>query len=103
MFHLLLIVGRVPCYPVCRLLSTFRPPGFPLYSSCCPPPPIPLGTTHNGCTAVPSLICLIFVAHDHEPSGRLVDRPVPLTPISSCSGPQRDLKVNSKHPGGVFR
>ena len=47
-----LLVGLVPCYPVCRSsLSYDRPPRFPFESSCCPPSPHSLGRVsfHSCC------------------------------------------------------
>ena len=84
MFHLL--VGLVPCHPVCRLLPTFVHLGFPYTSpvappapiplvwfpstpSVAPPAPIPLGTTPGGCAALLTRLCFSLVSRHHEPSG----------------------------------
>ena len=115
MLHLL--VGLVPCYPVCRLLPTFAhrrfpstpvPPlapvsliGFPSTPPVARPPPSPWGTTHGGCTALPTQLCLILVPLHYEPFGCFKDPPAPLPRLFCCSGPQRGL--NFKHQGGVFR
>ena len=91
MFYFLLhfIVGLVPCYPVCQLLPTFvllfAPlPAFPwsgflplLLLSPLPPFPWALPTTHGGCAALPTQLCLIPVPPHHEPFGYFEDPPVP--------------------------
>ena len=46
MFHLLLIVGLVPFYPVCRHLPTFAQHGFP-YTPPVAPPPSPSSFEHH--------------------------------------------------------
>ena len=94
-FHLLCSWPRalLPCLPP---PAYFRPPRFPFYSSCCPPaphiplvtfpptppvaPPTPifLGTTHGGCAALPTQLCLILVPPCHEPFGCFKDPRIPL-------------------------
>ena len=97
------LVGMVRCHPVCDLLPTFSPTAVSLllYSSCCPPPPIPLDTTRGERAALPTQLCIILVPLHHEPFGCFEDPPVPLPRLFCCSGPQRGL--NSKHRGGKFR
>ena len=41
------------------------------------PASIPLGTTHHGCMALSTQLCLILVPLDHEPFGCLEDPSVP--------------------------
>ena len=90
-FQLLLIVGLVPSYPACRLLSYVGPPRFPFYFFGLPPrphslfrvsllllllpalPPFPLGITHCGCAALPTQLGLILVPLYHEPFGCFED------------------------------
>ena len=42
-------------------------------SSCCPPPHIPLNTTHSGCAALPTRLCRILVPPHHDPFGCFED------------------------------
>ena len=102
-FHPLLIVGLGLCYPVCRLLPTFAHRGSLILLLLPPLPLFPwsgllllllsaLGTTHDGCAALPTQLCLILVPLDHEPFGCLGGPPVPRTRIFRCRGPQRRSK-----------
>ena len=72
-FHVL--VGRVPCHLVCRLMPAFFKRGFPTVPR---PLPFPLDATHDGCVVLRTLLCLRLVPLEHEPCGCFEDRPVPL-------------------------
>ena len=89
-----LVVGPVPCYPVCCPLHPLVHRGFPSTPPVAPssriplarfpstsvvvhPPPIPFGTTHGASTALPTQLGLVLVPPRHKPLGCLQDPSVP--------------------------
>ena len=79
--------------------SCFRRPRFPC--DCCPPLPIPLGTTHSGFVALSTRVRLILVPRNHEPLGCFEDPSVPLARGICCNGPRGGLNSNTNEQCSV--
>ena len=76
----LLLLLLTPCPATIPLV------GLPFTPPVAPPPSISLVTTHGGCTALPTQLCLNAVLPHHEPFGCFKNPPVPLPRVFCCNG-----------------
>ena len=79
-----LLVGVVPFYPPCCLLTTVAPPLA-----------LPIGTTHSGYVVLSTRICFIFRPPNHDQLSCFVEPPVPFERGLGCNGPPRGLNFNT--------
>lgn len=92
-----LLIGLVPCSPVCRPLLSFFNSGFPT-----PPPPHPPFSFGRHVSGRRGARSFSFppprATRGHEPFGCFEDSPVLLSTLLCCKGPQNGF--NSKLPWG---
>ena len=100
-----LLVGLVPCYPVCRLLPTY-PPRFPLYSSCCLPYPRARVRGFFPHSCCPPLSQLPWILPTVDMSGSLLTAELHPRATQPGTTPRyrfHAVLLHSKLQGGVFR